>query len=191
MLKKQITYTDFNGDKQTETFYFHLSKADLIQMEVSRKGGMEKWLERIVEANDGAAILNEVRGLILMAYGKKTEDGRGFIKNQATREEFESSEAFSTLLMEVCTDADKLADFFNGIIPHDLAQEVAQMTSAKETPDVPVVAAKSVDEVEARRNVFEKTAKQRMLSRAEVIEMDHDELTSGLAEGRYVIGPGE
>ncbi len=40
MLKKTITYEDFDGNQVTEDHFFHLSKADLVEMEVSQKGGM-------------------------------------------------------------------------------------------------------------------------------------------------------
>ena len=38
MFKKTITYTDFNGNERTEDFYFHLSKAELAEMDLSKAG---------------------------------------------------------------------------------------------------------------------------------------------------------
>ena len=50
MLKKTITYTDYNGMERTEDFYFNLSKAELMEMEMSTTGGMEAYVEKIVNA---------------------------------------------------------------------------------------------------------------------------------------------
>ena len=33
MLKKSITYEDYNGEMATEDFFFHLSKAELVEIE--------------------------------------------------------------------------------------------------------------------------------------------------------------
>ena len=40
MLKKTIAYVDFNGNDQTEDFYFNLSKTDLTEMQLSVDGGL-------------------------------------------------------------------------------------------------------------------------------------------------------
>ena len=32
MLKKTITYTDYNGNSRTEDFYFNLTKTELMKM---------------------------------------------------------------------------------------------------------------------------------------------------------------
>lgn len=127
MLKKTITFTDFNGEEVTEDHYFHLSQAELVELEMSQKGGMSESLRQIIAAEDGGAIISEFKSIILKAYGKKSDDGRRFIKNQQLREEFESSEAYSTLFMEIVTDPEKATEFVNGIMPAKLVQEVQQI----------------------------------------------------------------
>ncbi len=97
MLKKTITYEDFNGETVSEDFFFHLSKAELVELELSHQGGLSEALQRIVAAEDGKGIVAEFKNIILSAYGKKSDDGRHFTKNQQLREEFESSEAYSSL----------------------------------------------------------------------------------------------
>lgn len=129
MLKKTLTFEDFNGEEIAEDFYFHLSKAELIKMELSEKGGLTEAFKEIVETNDGSRIMDIFENLILSSYGKKSEDGRRFIKNDDIRDSFAQSEAYSVLFMELVTDAKAAADFFNGIIPSGLAEE------AKKTMD--------------------------------------------------------
>lgn len=128
MLKKTITYEDFNGDQVSEDFFFHLSKAELVELELSHDGGLSESLQRIVAAEDGKSIIAEFKNIILSSYGKRSADGRRFIKNQALREEFESTEAYSTLFMELVTSTDSAIEFINGVIPAGMAEEVAKVT---------------------------------------------------------------
>lgn len=134
MLKKTITYVDFNGDEVSEDFYFHLSKAELVELELSYKGGLQEAIKRIIDAEDGKAIIAEFKNIILSSYGQRSDDGRRFIKNQALRDEFESTEAYSTLFMELVTDADKAAEFVRGVIPKDLAEETAKLVEKAPVP---------------------------------------------------------
>ena len=155
MLKKTITYTDFNGDTVTEDHYFHLSKADLVEMEVSHQGGMHDYLQQIVKSNDGKAIISVFKELILSAYGERSEDGKRFIKSPVLSEEFGTSEAYSALFMELCTDAKAAAEFVNGIVPAGLDEDIAKLTSdnGAENPEIKTITvtelqAMSTEEVE-------------------------------------------
>ena len=132
VLKKTITYTDFNDEEVSEDFFFHLSKAELVELEMSHKGGLSESLKRIVAAEDGKAIIAEFKSILLGAYGKKSEDGRRFIKNQQLRDEFESSEAYSVLFMELVTDTAKAIEFINGIIPKGMGEEAAKLAGTNE-----------------------------------------------------------
>ena len=117
MLKKTITYTDYDGVQRTEDFYFNLSKAEIAEMELSTAGGLDKTINRIVAEQDGARIIALFKDLVLKSYGKKSDDGRRFIKTQELRDEFSQTEAYSDLFMELATDADAAAAFVNGIVP--------------------------------------------------------------------------
>lgn len=130
MLKKTITYEDFNGETVSEDFFFHLSKAELVELELSHKGGLAESIQKIIDAEDGKQIIAEFKNIILGAYGKRSDDGKRFIKNQALREEFESTEAYSVLFMEVVTETDKAIEFVNGIVPKGLKEEAAKITGA-------------------------------------------------------------
>lgn len=139
MLKKSITYVDFTDETVTEDFYFHMSKADLVRLEAEHRGGLAAWLDRITKSEDGKAIVAELENLILTSYGQKSEDGRRFIKNEQLRDEFKSSEAYSTLLFQLCTDAEAGAAFINGIVPPDLEKEMQKIAAsrAREHPSDP------------------------------------------------------
>ena len=118
MLKKIITYTDYDGVERTETFYFNLSKPELVEMEVSAAGGFEKYLERIVGDQDKKELVGIFKEIILKSYGEKSPDGKRFIKSQELREAFSQTMAYEELFMEFTTDSDSAVAFINGILPH-------------------------------------------------------------------------
>ena len=117
MLKKTITYTDYNGVERTEDFYFNLSQAELMEMEMSTSGGLAEMIQRIVAAKDMPAIIKVFKELVLKAYGEKSLDGKRMIKNEDLSTAFSQTEAYSILFMELAMDADKAAAFVNGIVP--------------------------------------------------------------------------
>jgi len=132
MLKKTITYEDFNGVEQTEDFYFNLSKTELTELELSVDGGMATWLKTIVATENASEMLNVMKKMILSSVGVKSTDGRHFVKNEEVRQNFVSSPAFDILFMEVATDADKAAQFVKGIIPGEFSQSIDAEIKAAE-----------------------------------------------------------
>lgn len=117
MLKKTITYTDFNGEQRTEDFYFNLSKAEIAEMELGTSGGMSEMLKRIVAVKDVKQIIEKFKEILMKAYGVKSPDGRRFIKSEELSKEFTETEAYSDLFMELATDGIVAAEFINAIIP--------------------------------------------------------------------------
>ena len=124
MLKKSITYTDYNGVERTEDFYFNLSEAELMEMEMSTTGGMAEMIQRIVAAKDAPAIIKIFKDLVRKAYGVRSDDGRRFIKSDQISDEFCQTEAYSLLFMELATNDNAAAEFVNGIMPARRAKAV-------------------------------------------------------------------
>ena len=118
MLKKTITYTDYNNVERTEDFYFNLTKAELMEMEMGAVGGLSGMIEKIVSAKDAPAIIKVFKELVLKAYGEKSADGKRFIKSKEISDAFSQTEAYSQLFMERATDADAASKFVNGIAPN-------------------------------------------------------------------------
>lgn len=117
MLKKNIKYIDFDGNERNETFLFNLTKAEVAEMEMSTDGGLTKMLEKIIETSDSKRIIEIFKDLILRSYGEKSPDGKRFIKTKELRDGFAQTEAYSDLFMELSTNAELAAEFFNGIVP--------------------------------------------------------------------------
>jgi hypothetical protein len=143
MLKKVIKYEDFDGNEVEDTFYFHLSKAELIELEVSYKEGVVEALKKIVASDDGAEIIAQFKKIILLSYGQRSEDGKRFIKSDQLREEFSQTAAYSQFFMDLATDAGAAAAFINGIVPASLARDL-------ETTDTSALSTMSKEELLAK-----------------------------------------
>ena len=121
MIKKTIKYVDYNGAERTEDFYFNLSKAEIMEMELSTAGGLAEMIQKIVDSNDAPSIIKIFKDLVLKAYGEKSADGKYFEKSEEIARRFSQTEAYSILFMELATDAEAAQKFVNGIIPADLS----------------------------------------------------------------------
>ena len=117
MLKRTMTYTDYDGNQRTEDFFFNLTKAEVTVMELSVDGGLDKLIEKIVATQDSKELIKIFQDLILKSYGEKSADGKRFIKNDEIREAFSHTEAYSDLFMELAFNAESAVAFVNGIIP--------------------------------------------------------------------------
>lgn len=129
MIKKTVTYEDFDGNMQTDTFYFNLTKAEILEMEVRYEGGLHDLLVKIVKEKDNKKILSHFKEIILDAYGIRSDDGRGFKKSDELREAFADSAAFQELWLEIATSEESGAAFINGIVPKQLKEEATKSGS--------------------------------------------------------------
>lgn len=124
MLKKTLTYEDFNGNQRTEDYYFNLTKAELMEMQLSADGGLEATINKIIAAQNGKEIMELFKEIVLKAYGEKSLDGKTFDKSPEVKNRFLNSQAYSDIFMELATNTDEATKFFNGIIPKDIANEI-------------------------------------------------------------------
>ncbi len=125
MLKKTVTYTDYNGTERTEDLYFNISKAELAELELSVTGGFSEMMKKIVAAQDVPSIVKIVKELILKSYGEKSSDGRRFIKSPELSEAFSQTEAYTEVFLDLVASAENMADFVNAIIPSDISRKAA------------------------------------------------------------------
>lgn len=127
MLKKTITYTDYNGETRKEDFYFNMTRAEVTEMELSIEGGLSDMIKRVTEAKDVPSIIKIFKDLVLRAYGQKSPDGKRFIKSKELSEEFSQTEAYSDLFMELATNSTAAAAFVNGIMPQNIEAKSAAL----------------------------------------------------------------
>lgn len=117
MIRKTITYTDYNEIERTENFDFHLTEAEISEMELSTPGGWHNWAEKVVAAQDLPSLVKLFKDLILCSYGEKSDDGRRFVKSKEISTEFMQTGAYVKLYMELSTNAKAASEFFNGVMP--------------------------------------------------------------------------
>ena len=118
MYIRTMTYTDYDGNERTETFYFNMSKAECLDMQLIAEGGLENYIQSIIDERDNAGLVKFFKDVILKSVGKKSPDGRRFIKSEEYTREFSQTEAYSDLYVELATNTEEAIKFFNNIIPH-------------------------------------------------------------------------
>jgi hypothetical protein len=127
MIKKTVTYTDYNGIERTESFYFHFTQAELVDMEMSTEGGFAERIQRIIDAKDQTSLLKVIKQFVLDAYGVKSDDGRRFIKKPEVKEAFVECPAYSEIYMEFLSDDKFAAEFVNGVVPSDMKDRLGKI----------------------------------------------------------------
>lgn len=141
MLRKKMTYTNFNGVEVTETFCFHLTQAEIMQMELETVGGYQGFLQKILDAKDVVSMIKVLNEFIDMSYGVLSEDGKYFTKSEEDLKRFKATQAYSDLYMSLL-DPDAASAFINAVAPsipkveNANAGEEAANTAA--TPVTPV-----------------------------------------------------
>lgn len=129
MIHETVTYTDYNGVPRTETFYFHFTQAEIMEMQLSVEGGFNARVQKMIDAKDQPSIIKLVKDFVLDAYGEKSDDGRRFMKSKELRRAFEENPAYSSIFMKLATDADAAAKFVNGVAPSDMIANTPAIAS--------------------------------------------------------------
>lgn len=134
MFSKLIEYEDFNGEKTSKVFYFHVSKAELLELAAGGNEMLER-IKRIIASNDGKAILKEFRELIWLSAGVRSEDGQRFIKDDAAKAQLFESPAYDQLLLELCTNAEASAAFVQQLIPEKMQKDMQEQLTKQASTD--------------------------------------------------------
>ena len=123
MIKKTLTYKDYNGNERTEDLFFHLEEPELIDINIHFGGNLEEIVKPLTVENvdDKTKLQNKLKlyeifkYIFLKAYGEKSEDGRSFLKSDEQALAFSQTKAYGTLLMELVGDEQAMTTFVNGL----------------------------------------------------------------------------
>ena len=129
MIKKTVTYTDYNGVERTESFYFHFSEAEILDMEMSTEGGFAERVQRIIDSKHQTELLKVIKQFVYDAYGVKSEDGKRFMKNDEVKAAFIESPAYSEIFMEMLTNDKLAAEFVNGVVPANMKDKLTALAN--------------------------------------------------------------
>lgn len=135
MVIKRIGYDTYDGDHVEENFYFNLTKTEAMTLQVSKEGGFEQYLKKIIDAHSGKEIMDTVRNIILLAYGEKSPDGKRLMKSDEIRQNFECSPAYDALFTELVLDDKKMSAFINEVMPKDMESFVDKLNKKAEAAD--------------------------------------------------------
>lgn len=130
MIKKRLTYTDYNGEKKTQDFYFNFNEAELIEMNMYTAGGLQGYIRQIIDTKDTAKLANIFKSLLLKSYGEKTGDGL-FMKSPEIAHKLECSAAYPELYMGLLRDTDSAIAFIKGLIPANMVAKLPKDIDAK------------------------------------------------------------
>lgn len=134
MLPKKIKSIDFDGNKREETYYFNITEAEMADMALSKDGGLEVYINRIVEAKSVPELKELFTFFIDKSYGVKSDDGKYHRKSPELLADFKATQAYSELIMELLSDTQKAIDFINGIIPTKMRE-----TAKAQNPNHPAL----------------------------------------------------
>lgn len=134
MLKKEFTYVDYNGNTQNEVAYFNMTKAEIAAMQVKMDGKFIDYLQDLVAGEHIEKLFAIFRDLVLDSYGKKSDDGKRFIKSAELRADFEASIPFSDMLIDLISSADNMSAFTKAILPPDMVTNGGELNAPPIAP---------------------------------------------------------
>lgn len=137
MIKRPITYTDYDGNKVTEVFYFNLNKFEWLELETYTRGGLIENLQHAIDTNNAKKTIDLLKKIILRAYGERDSETGKFHKTDELAIEFSKTEAFSELFYDLAYNEEKSKEFFMGLIPQEMREEVATQIVKQEKILVP------------------------------------------------------
>lgn len=133
MYKKTVSYEDWNGNPVVEDLYFNLTRTEILELEYQLRPGtpLTEIIQSLIDEQDSGEILRLVKEIVLASYGKKSEDGKRFTKNDEIRTEFEESPAFDVVYMDLASDTDAAIGFINGIMPKSIQEQLGDNPQEK------------------------------------------------------------
>jgi hypothetical protein len=133
MIKKTVSYTDYNGQQQVEDLYFHLSKSEIFSLHA---GGIIALLDEVSKKSQSGEqnhveVVETFKKLIGIAYGVKSSDGKRFHKSEDQTADFLSSPAYDAVFMEILEGGDQDSiKFVLGMLPADISEQTAREAAA-------------------------------------------------------------
>ena len=137
MLAKPITYKDpFTGENVTETFYFNITTAEMLDIEARYNGSIMSAIKRVRDGRNLESIIEIFKYLIGKAYGERPLNTNKFIKSKEATDAFLASDAYSELMFELLENKDSAADFFEHVFPEKdtITDRLKRLLGTTETP---------------------------------------------------------
>lgn len=124
MLRKIITFKDYNGKDRKEDHWFNLEQHEVYKLQMGVKGGLIEALKEAVRTEDSPTIIEYYEKIIDASYGVRGADGKSFKKSPEILEAFKCTPAYSVLFMEILTNPEAADEFTRGVIPADVSAKL-------------------------------------------------------------------
>lgn len=134
MITRTVEYTDYDGNKRKEKFYFNLTQFEATEIAMEMPDGVIEEIEEgeeqrvtamhLTEKLGKKGVLDFIKNIVLKSYGVKSPDGKRFIKSEELSTEFSQTPAFSSFMMRLMTDDMEASKFISGVIPAELAAQI-------------------------------------------------------------------
>lgn len=138
MLAKPITYKDpFSGENVTETFYFNITTAEMLDIEARYNGSIMSAIKRVLNSRNLESIIEIFKYLIGKAYGERPLNTNKFVKSKEATDAFLSSDAYSELMFELLEDKEAASEFFTHVFPEkgEIADRLNKLLSKMEADE--------------------------------------------------------
>lgn len=135
MLKETLTYKDFDNKEVTETFWFNITKSEImtdyvLQDEIEQCEKMSRGDLRELTPIEKQFLVDTVKNIIKLAYGKRV--GQQHLKTEEAYNEFRYSAAYDEFLFSLFTNEPRAMTFISQVLPQDFKEEIAKI-KARET----------------------------------------------------------
>lgn len=124
MYVKTMKTTDFNGVEKEVVIRFNITETELTDMALSKGGGLEEYLKRIIGTKNLPELNELFKTIIDLSYGVKSDDGVYFRKSPELLADFKATQAYSDFCMELLTNVDEANRFIDNIIPTKMKADI-------------------------------------------------------------------
>ena len=123
MIRKTLTYKDYEGKEHTKDFYFSLNQTEFALMNNKMPGGFEAYLKRIQEDHNEEKLLEMLVWFIEEGYGVRMGDDDFIKEDEVGRKlgrRFRCTEACDNLITELLEKENNIGAFLIGMLPESL-----------------------------------------------------------------------
>lgn len=119
MLKKTLSYIDYNGNETSEDLYFHLSPMEIVRIQAELQLGdgqeLDTYALKLAESKDLKAMLTFIDMIVQKSYGVRSSDGKHFDKSESVLKELISSPKYDALIENLLFVEGSVQEFASGI----------------------------------------------------------------------------
>lgn len=131
MILKTVDIEDLDGNPLKRDYAFHMSASEALEFahRYDPNGDIEAYFKNT--SNSQQSIFEMMRDLLSSTVGKKHEDNIRFLKPADLKADFVESGAYDAILFEFAASAEKMIEFFNGVLPKNLLAKAKKLEADK------------------------------------------------------------